>query len=159
MAIEFPQWVIDRVVTRQGRLHAYERIDPCRTAFVVIDLQNYFMLPGYQGECAASRATIPVVNRLANALRAAGGTVIWVQTTADGADVFWSHHHRDMLTPERSRRRLKELASDSPGFALHRATGRQAGRSARREALLQRAVARFLRSCRGAGRRAASTRS
>lgn len=119
MAIEFPQWVIDRVVARQGRLHAYDRIDPVRTAFVVIDMQNYFMLPGYQGECAASRATIPAINRLARAVRNAGGLVVWVQTAADGADVFWSHHHRDMLTPERSRRRLEELASDSPGFALH----------------------------------------
>jgi nicotinamidase-related amidase len=119
MAIEFPQWVIDRVLARQGRLHAFDRIAPKRTAFVVIDLQNYFMLPGYQGECAAARQTIPAVNRLAAALREAGGTVIWVQTASDGADVFWSHHHRDMLTPERSRRRLQQLAMGSPGFDLH----------------------------------------
>lgn len=119
MAYKFPQWVVERVVARQGRLHAFDRINPRSTAFVVIDLQNYFMLPGFQGECAPSRDTIPAVNRLASTLRKQGGTVIWVQTASDGADVFWSHHHQQMLTPERSKRRLQELASGSPGYALH----------------------------------------
>jgi ureidoacrylate peracid hydrolase len=119
MAIEFPDWVKQRVIGRQGRLFATDSIDAARTAFVVIDLQNYFMLPGYQGECAPSRAIIPAVNRLARSLRQAGGTVVWIQTTADGADEFWSHHHALMLTPERSARRLRELASDAPGFELH----------------------------------------
>lgn len=117
--MQFPQWIVDRVEARQGRLHPYDRFDAARTAFVVVDLQNYFMAPGYQGECAAARATVPAVNRLAAALRAAGGSVIWVQTAADGADKFWSHHHAHMLTPERSARRLKELDSASPGFALY----------------------------------------
>lgn len=119
MAIEFPQWVVDRVVARQGRLLATDTLDPARTAFVVVDLQNYYMMPGYQGECAPSRAIIPAVNRLAASLRAAGGTVVWVQTSADGADEFWSHHHALMLKPERSERRLRELASGTAGYALH----------------------------------------
>jgi nicotinamidase-related amidase len=117
--MEFPQWVVDRVMARQGRLQATETLDPARTAFVVVDLQNYYMMPGYQGECPPSRAIIGKVNRMAASLRAAGGTVIWIQTSADGADEFWSHHHSLMLTPERSQRRLRELASGTPGFALH----------------------------------------
>jgi ureidoacrylate peracid hydrolase len=117
--MEFPQWIVDRVRARQGRLHTYDRLDAQRTAFVVVDLQKYFMMPGYLGECAAARATIPAVNRLAANLRQAGGTVVWIQTASDDADTFWSHHHADMLTPERSQRRLDELRSGSPGFALH----------------------------------------
>ncbi|PPE67374.1 isochorismatase family cysteine hydrolase [Caldimonas caldifontis] len=116
--MQFPQWVVDRVVARQGRLHPYDTLVAERTAFVVIDLQNYYTQPGYLGECAPARATFPAVNRLADALRAAGGHVIWVQTSADGADEFWSHHHAHMLTPERSARRLRELASTSPGFEI-----------------------------------------
>jgi ureidoacrylate peracid hydrolase len=119
MAIEFPQWLVDRVLARQGRLHATDTIDAQRTALVVIDLQNYFMMPGYQGECAPARAIIPAVNRLAASVREAGGTVVWIQTSADGADEFWSHHHALMLTPERSQRRLRELASGTMGYALH----------------------------------------
>lgn len=116
--MHFPDWVVDRVVARQGRLHPYDTLVPERTAFVVIDLQNYYTQPGYLGECAPSRATFPAVNRLANALRAAGGHVIWVQTSADGADDFWSHHHAHMLTPARSARRLRELASTHEGFQI-----------------------------------------
>jgi nicotinamidase-related amidase len=116
--MEFPQWVVDRVLARQGCLHPYEHFDARHTAFVAVDLQNYYTQPGYLGECAAARGTFPAVNRLADALRAAGGHVIWVQTSADGADDFWSHHHAHMLTPQRSARRLRELASDHPGFEL-----------------------------------------
>jgi nicotinamidase-related amidase len=116
--MEFPQWVVDRVIARQGCLHPYERFEAKRTAFVVVDLQNYYTQPGYLGECAAARGTFPAVNRLANALRAAGGHVVWVQTSADGADDFWSHHHAHMLTPERSARRLRELASTHAGFQI-----------------------------------------
>jgi nicotinamidase-related amidase len=116
--MEFPQWLVDRVLARQGCLHPYERFEAARTAFVIIDLQNYYTQPGYLGECAPSRATFPAVNRLAGALRAAGGHVVWVQTSADGADDFWSHHHAYMLTPERSARRLRELASTHPGYQI-----------------------------------------
>lgn len=118
--MEFPQWVVDRVIARQGTLHPYPQIDATKTAFVVVDLQNYFTQPGYQGECAAARGTFGRVNRLAAAVRGAGGTVIWIQTTADGAEQFWSHHHAFMLTPERSARRLKELSADHEGFEIPR---------------------------------------
>ena len=116
--MEFPDWVVQRVLARQGCLHPYDRFDASRTAFVVVDLQNYYTQSGYLGECAASRATFGAVNRLAGALRAAGGHVIWVQTCADGAEDFWSHHHAYMLTPERSARRLRELSRAHPGFEL-----------------------------------------
>lgn len=116
--MDFPQWVVDRVVARQGRLHPYPEFDASKTAFVIIDLQNYYTQPGFQGECAPSRATFPAVNKLASALRQAGGHVIWVQTCSDGADTFWSHHHRHMLTPERSARRLLELSANHQGYAF-----------------------------------------
>ena len=116
--MEFPDWVVSRVLARQGCLHPYKTLPAARTAFVIVDLQSYYTQPGYLGECASARATFPAVNRLCEAVRAAGGLVVWVQTSADGADEFWSHHHRHMLTPERSVRRLRELASDSDGFRI-----------------------------------------
>jgi ureidoacrylate peracid hydrolase len=116
--MEFPAWIVDRVVARQGRLHPYDRFDARRTAFVAIDLQNYYTQPGYLGECAPARATFGKVNQMAAALREAGGTVVWVQTSAQGADHFWSHHHAHMLTPERSARRLRELDPAHPGFQI-----------------------------------------
>ncbi|MEO7241412.1 MAG: isochorismatase family cysteine hydrolase [Variovorax sp.] len=116
--MQFPEWLVDRVVKRQGRLHPYPRFEARHTAFVVIDLQNYYTQPGFMAECAAARETFPAVNRLATALRAAGGCVVWVQTSSEGAEQFWSHHHRHMLTPERSARRLRELAPSHEGYAL-----------------------------------------
>lgn len=116
--MEFPDWVVERVIARQGSLHPYDHFDASRTAFVIVDLQNYYTQPGYMAECAAARDTFDAVNRLAQKLRAAGGTVIWVQTCSDGADTFWSHHHAYMLTPERSARRLLELSRSHSGFDI-----------------------------------------
>lgn len=116
--MDFPSWVVERVIARQGCLHPYDRLDAGSTALVIIDLQNYYTQPGFQGECAPARQTFAAVNRLAQSLRDAGGHVIWVQTCSDGADEFWSHHHRQMLTPERSARRLKELSASHAGFRI-----------------------------------------
>lgn len=114
----FPQWVVDRVIARQGCLHPYAELDASQTAFLIIDLQNYYTQPGFQGECAPSRATFAAVNKLAGALRDAGGHIVWVKTSSDGADEFWSHHHQYMLTPQRSQRRLQELSPNHPGFLI-----------------------------------------
>ena len=114
--MEFPQWVIDRVITRQGVLHPYDEFDSQRTAFVIIDLQNYYTQPGFLGCCPGAESIFPAVNRLARAVRGAGGKVVWVKTSSDGADHFWSHHHRYMLTPERSARRLQELHPSHAGY-------------------------------------------
>ncbi len=45
-------------------------------------MQQYFTLPGYQGECAPARGLIGPINRLCDAVRVAGGTVVWVQTAS-----------------------------------------------------------------------------
>ncbi|WMD18675.1 isochorismatase family cysteine hydrolase [Achromobacter seleniivolatilans] len=117
--MEFPQWVQDRVIARQGCLHPYDELPAGRLAVVVVDMQQYFTMPGYQGECAPAREIIDPINRLCDAVREAGGVIVWVQTASDNADAFWSHHHSVMLTPERSARRLQTLRSDAPGYALH----------------------------------------
>ena len=56
--MEFPQWVVDRVMARQGCLHPYDVLPAERLAVVVVDLQNYYMSPGYQGETPPARATV-----------------------------------------------------------------------------------------------------
>lgn len=116
--MRFPNAIIERVEARQGTLHPYPAFEAAHTAFVVVDLQNYYTDSQYQGHCAAAKATFPAVNRLAGALRAAGGRVIWIQTSADGAQTSWSHHHRHMLTPERSERRLRELSACHDGYKI-----------------------------------------
>ncbi|MBN8963870.1 MAG: isochorismatase family protein, partial [Rhizobiales bacterium] len=79
--IAIPQSVIDRVVARRGREHIFDDLDPAKTALVVVDLQNGFMSPDVaHAPCLMAQQIVPNVNRLAQAVRATGGTVIWIQT-------------------------------------------------------------------------------
>ena len=66
-----------RQEARRGRRHAFTSLAPERTALVVVDLVPFFLVDnGY------ARAILPNVNRLAAALRGAGGTVAWVLPSA-----------------------------------------------------------------------------
>ena len=67
--------VVARAVARRGSVHVFDRIDPTRTAHVVVDLQNGFMAPGEVAEIATAREIVPNVNRISTALRAAGGSL------------------------------------------------------------------------------------
>lgn len=74
-----PQRVVDKVVAKRGRLHAYETLDAERAALVVIDLD--------EGSCQRDERSgdaIMRVNAIAAALRAAGGLVAFV--TSDVID-------------------------------------------------------------------------
>lgn len=58
---------------RRGRRHAFEVLEAPRTALVVVDMVPFFVA---QNEYA--RGIVPNIDRLAGALRSAGGTVAWV---------------------------------------------------------------------------------
>ena len=114
-----PAEVKERVMRRQGKLPSHDTIDAARTALIVVDMQNYFVAEGFPLEVPAARGIVPNINRLARAVRAAGGTVVWVQTTARGALETWGNHHKHMLTPERAKTRLAHLDESAEGFALY----------------------------------------
>jgi len=79
-----PQWAIDRVMQRRGKLHVHDDMDPRRTALIVVDLQNGFMVLAYIPMLVkTSLETVPNVNRLAAALRETGGKVFWIQLRRD----------------------------------------------------------------------------
>ena len=79
-----PASVKERVIRRQGKLVSYDTLDAARTALLVVDMQNYFVAEGFPLEVPLARNILPNINRLARALRAAGGTVVWVQMTVAG---------------------------------------------------------------------------
>jgi nicotinamidase-related amidase len=62
-----------RQESRRGRRHAFEHLDPSRTALVVVDMVPFFLEDG-----SHAQGIVPNVSLLADALRAAGGTVVWV---------------------------------------------------------------------------------
>jgi ureidoacrylate peracid hydrolase len=111
--------VKERLLRRKGRLTSLDEIDATRAALVVIDMQNHFVAQGFPAEVPLSREIVPTINRLARALRAAGGQVVWVQTTATGALEHWGNFHKYLLTPERAAERLASLSEDAEGFKLY----------------------------------------
>jgi len=88
-----PQWAIDRVLERRGKLHIHDDIDPATTALIVVDLQNGFMVPEHSpSPVATAIETVPNVNRLAAAVRATGGKVFWIKNTVDETNrAEWSN--------------------------------------------------------------------
>jgi ureidoacrylate peracid hydrolase len=110
--------VADRVIARQGELHAHQVLDATRTALVVIDMQNYFCAPGFPAENPNARGMLPAINAIASDLRSGGGQVVWVRTTSRGARERWTRHHSKMLSPERAARRIATLDPSHPGYQL-----------------------------------------
>src|SRR3977135_3675460 len=96
-----PQSVIDRVIERRGRAPVYDDLDSAKSALVVVDMQNAFMLPGVAHSlCPMAEKIVPNINRLAGAVRATGGTVFWIKTTfKDDALKNWSTYF-EMVKPE-----------------------------------------------------------
>lgn len=114
-----PQEIVERVVARRGGAHCFADIEPTKTALVVIDLQNAFMDEAVgHAVCPAAIDIVPTVNRLARALRAAGGGVFWVRMTHDARCLEdWSVAH-EIAIPKMRDKRIAALTAGSKGHAL-----------------------------------------
>lgn len=112
----WPQYVIDRVMAKRGRLNVFDRFDAGETALLVIDMQNF-----YVAEVATARAIVPNINRLAEAVRTRGDPVIWVCMTA-GKDQksLWSLYHDHFFTDAKGRNHRDQLTEGAAGHTLYR---------------------------------------
>lgn len=117
--VEIPQHVIDRVIARRGAEHPFADLDPARTALVVVDLQNGFMMEGVaHALCETAVEIVPNVNRLAAAVRHTGGKVFWIQNTHDEACLEdWSVMHV-YTTPEKRAHRVRSMSAGTLGHQL-----------------------------------------
>ena len=117
--IAIPKSVVERVIARRGREFVYDNLDPRRTALVVVDMQNAFMLPEVaHSPCLAAQDIVPNINRLAKAVRESGGTVVWIKTTFTEESLkSWSVLY-DMTGSERTDMRARALAAGSKGHEL-----------------------------------------
>jgi ureidoacrylate peracid hydrolase len=117
--ISIPQSVIDRVIARRGREHIHDDLDPAKTALVVVDMQNAFMLPGVAHSlCLEAQEIVPNINKLAQTVRDTGGAVVWIQGTyTDETKKSWSVYY-DISKPEQNRKRAEALTPGSKGFEL-----------------------------------------
>jgi ureidoacrylate peracid hydrolase len=112
-----PPHVTRMVTERIGRPHAFDAIDPSKTALLVVDMQNYFLHPDYQGVPMA-RAIVPHVNRLAALVRAAGGHVVWLKTATDDTRRSWSTYHEHLMGAAYREHRYAAMDTRAEGHAL-----------------------------------------
>ncbi len=115
---EVPQDLARRIAERRGRLHTHESMDPARTAFVVVDMQNYFMAEGELAYCPGADEIVPAVNRLAQTVRETGGLVVWiVMEASEESKENWKNFHETYL-PELREIRFQSLGTGGEGYKL-----------------------------------------
>lgn len=113
-------WFVDKAKqTRDGRLNAYNALNGRKTALVVVDMQNYFVADGMPGCAPEARTIVPNINRLAQATRMAGGTVIWIQTEALIGDPEDWANRKEATSAARWAKRQSLLARSGDGFAIY----------------------------------------
>jgi len=114
---EMPQYVIDRIMAKRGKLEVFDHFDPAKTALVVIDMQNFFV-----AEVETGRSIVPNINRLATEMRARGGVVAWVLMTvadAEGAPSKWPIYHDYFFTAEKMAAHRNSLSEGAEGHKLY----------------------------------------
>jgi ureidoacrylate peracid hydrolase len=112
-----PDQVVARMMQRRGRLHTFETIDPRKTAFVVIDMQHAFLEPGAPGEVPLARELLPNINRIADALREAGGLVAWVNVAINNPS-DWPILCNFVMSPQGGKDLVAWLTEGSKGHRM-----------------------------------------
>jgi ureidoacrylate peracid hydrolase len=114
--IAISETAVARVNKLIGKAHPFDTIDPRRTALLVIDMQNYFVKAGHQGETPLAREIVPNINCLAAELRRLGGHVVWIRNGTAGTRQSWSTYHEGLMTRDRMRRRYEAMGEGHDGF-------------------------------------------
>lgn len=112
-----PDWAEER-----GRiLNAFDSIDAARTALVVVDMQQVFVAPDAVFGNPYAEGIVPAVNRLAQAMRAAGGMVIWTrETLSEAPGLAMPDWQYDRSIPEVAQA-MATMEAGAPGHALYAA--------------------------------------
>lgn len=118
--VEIPDWVKSHVTARRGRLHAFSDMDPSATALLVVDLQRGFMDESVAHSFVPESLEIVAnVNRLATALRAAGGRIVFIRMVAtEQAAREWSVYYDELTRPGQRARRFDGMRAGDPGHEL-----------------------------------------
>lgn len=119
--VSVQQEVKDRIASRRGKAYSFDNFDPRQTALVVVDLQNAYLLESVAHVYVEkAKGVVPNVNKIAGALRKAGGKVVWVQTVAEaskagaGQETAWEVISSASFTAAR----LEALSRGSKGYEL-----------------------------------------
>ncbi|MDJ0928095.1 MAG: cysteine hydrolase [Gammaproteobacteria bacterium] len=97
--VELPADLLQWLRERRGKQHVFDHIDAKTTALLVIDMQNGFVHPDGFAYIEKAAGTSPNINRLADALRHAGGTVAWIRATFNPEGRSAWHMYFDNFVP------------------------------------------------------------
>ena len=118
--LDIDPWFVNQAKQiRDGRLNAYEELDARKTALVVVDMQNYFVADGMPSCAPQARTIVPNINRLAQATRMGGGTVIWIQTEALSEDPQDWANRKETVSATVWAKRQSLLAKSGDGFPIY----------------------------------------
>ena len=109
--------LVAAAIADRGKAHPWDRFPVAKTALVVIDMQNYFVAPDSQGQPNPAQGIVPSINRLAAAMRALGGNVIWIQNTTTNTRQAWSVRH-ELLSHAKAEYRLAAMEIGAEGYHL-----------------------------------------
>lgn len=106
--------IADRVLQRRGRYHLFDRLDPARTALLVIDMQKAFCTPDGPAEVPASLGIVTPLNTLTAELRDLGVAVIWIlhSNCRIGGRSDWETFFNRFVADEVKEKTLDSLASE-----------------------------------------------
>ncbi len=111
--------VLARTEKWRGGRDVYASLDPRKTALVVIDMQNAWLVEGQPAYGAGIAQIVPNINRLAEAVRAGGGPVFWIKMTITQETLAeWTVMREFLREPEVQRRWAEALSPGAFGFEL-----------------------------------------
>ena len=115
--VKIPDYVIERIMAKRGKLSVFDSFEAARTAFLVIDMQNF-----YVAEVETTVSIVPNINRIAAACRAKGTPVFWViMRCADeeGAPSQWPLYHSHFFTEAKGANHLAKLSPGNSGYEIY----------------------------------------
>lgn len=76
--VRIREHIVERVMARRGKFHWFEELESCKTALLIIDMQNTFCAPDSPAEVAGSREIVSAINLFTSDLRKKKIPVFWV---------------------------------------------------------------------------------
>ncbi|MDE0539109.1 MAG: cysteine hydrolase [Rhodospirillales bacterium] len=115
--VKIPDYVIERIMAKRGRLEVFDTFEAPKTALLVIDMQNF-----YVAEVDTAISIVPNINRLAQACREKGAPVIWVIMRCaenEGAPSQWQIYHKYFFTEAKGHNHLTKLSPGNEGYEIY----------------------------------------
>lgn len=115
--VKIPDYVIDRIMAKRGKLNVFDEFEASKTAFLVIDMQNF-----YVAEVDTAISIVPNINRIAQTCREKGVPVIWVIMRCaeqEGAPSQWPIYHTYFFTEAKGHNHLTKLSPGNEGYELY----------------------------------------